>query len=217
MSSNVHLALDGDVRVRHAGGEELAEGTQEESHERGDLAPLLDGVLHLLKESVLKNGVDDEDQRRDDAGEESLGSLVLEERHEGADGAGGFGRTGIDTSLDVSLLVLLASCDTGVDDPDWVRDDDCGGSSEGTSQHGLDGGEFAAGAASFDSSLLKEGSGPLIPVVVDEVGDADAEKGRVNARVETRDTLTCDDTLNGVEEFRLGLLRLDLSTSRESD
>ena len=59
MGSNVHLALDGDVGVRQGGGKQLSEGAQEEGNERGDLAPLLHGILHLLEEGVLEDGVDD--------------------------------------------------------------------------------------------------------------------------------------------------------------
>lgn len=55
VAGDVHLALDGDVRVRDGGGEELAEGAEEEGHGGGDvaLAAGLEHVLHLLEEGVL--------------------------------------------------------------------------------------------------------------------------------------------------------------------
>lgn len=81
-AGDVHLALDGDVGVGDGGGEELAEGAEEEGNGGGDLASALDGVLHLLKERVLEDGVDDEDEGGHDAGEEGLGPLFLQEGHE---------------------------------------------------------------------------------------------------------------------------------------
>ncbi|PNY26999.1 hypothetical protein TCAP_03079 [Tolypocladium capitatum] len=182
-------------RVRHRGGEQLAQSAEEEGNRGRHPPPLLHGVLHLLKERVLEDGVDDEDQRGDDAGEEGLGPLVLEQRHEGADGRGCAGPG--DASLDVGDGAPLAGGDAGVDDPDGVGDDDGGGAGEGAGQHGLDGGELLVGAAGAPGGFFEEGAGPLVPVVVDEVGDADAEEGRVDARVQAGDALARDDVRDG--------------------
>lgn len=172
----MHLALDCDVRVGDGGGEELADGAKEEGNGGGDLSTLLDGVLHLLKERVLEDGVDDEHQSGHDAREEGLGALVLQESHEGADGRrGGCGLLGL-AGLEVTLGVLLARGDARVDDPDGVGEDDSSRTGNGASNHRFDSCELLVGAASRSSGLLEEGAGPLVPVVVDKVGDADAEE-----------------------------------------
>jgi hypothetical protein len=212
----VHLRLDGDVRVGDGSSKQLAEGTEEEGDSRSYLATLLNCVLELLEESVLKDRVDNEDKSWDDTREESLRTLVLEEQQQSADGAGSLGRLRL-AGLDILLLLLLASSDSSVDDPDRVGDDDGGRTSDSTSDHGLNGGELGASATSLGSSLLEETAGPFVPVVVNKVGDADAEEGRVNTGVETRDTLTGDDVANSLTELALGLLGLDLSACGEGD
>lgn len=216
VGSNVHAALDGDVRVRHAGGEELAQSTEEEGNGGGHLAALLDVVLHLLKERVLKNGVDDEHQGGEHAGEEGLGTLVLEERHQRADG-GGLGGLALGALLEVVLGVLLAGGDAGVDDPDGVGEDDGRRAGNGARNHGLNGGELLVGAAGGGSGLFEEGARPLVPVVVDKVGDADAEQRRVDARVQARHALAGNDLLDGIPELALFLFGFDLGTCREGD
>lgn len=215
VSSNVHLALDGDVGVSHRGGKELAKGAEEEGDGRGHLSTLLDVVLHLLEQSVLQNGVDDKHQGRHDTSEQGLGALVLEERHQRADG----GRVSLllDSLLEVTLLIALAGGDASVDNPDGVGDDDGRGTGNGTGNHGLDGGELLVGATSGGSSLLEELLGPLIPVVVNEVGDADTKEGGVDSRVETGNAFAGNDSLDGIDELALGLLGFDLGAGREGD
>lgn len=172
----VHLALEGDVGICDGGGEELAEGAEKEGHDgRDPTLLLLNYILHLLEEGVLKNRVDDENESRDDTGEQGLGPLVFEKGHEGADGAGGPDGLGHFAGLDIVSLDLLPRGHAGVDDPDGVGDEDGGGSGDGSGDHGLDRGELLGRAARGDGALLEEGLGPLIPVIVDEVGDADAE------------------------------------------
>lgn len=61
---DVHLALNGDVGISHRRGEKLSQGAEEEGNGGSHFAALLDVVLHLLKESVLKNRIDDEYQGR---------------------------------------------------------------------------------------------------------------------------------------------------------
>jgi hypothetical protein len=214
---NVHLGLDGDVWVGDRSSEQLAQSAEEEGDSGSHLATLLYCVLQLLEQSVLKNGVDDEYKSWDDTSEESLRTLVLEEQQQSADGAGGLGRLGRLASLDVLLLLLLTGGDSGVDNPNGVGDDNGSGASNGTSNHRLNGGELGASATSLGSGLLEETAGPFVPVVVDKVGNADAEEGRVNAGVKTRDTLTGDDVSNSLAEFALCLLGLDLGACREGD
>lgn len=85
----MHLALEGDVGVGDGGGKELAEGAKEEGDGGGDFCPLLDGISQLLKEGVLEDGVDDEDESGGEASKESLRALVPEQGDEGGQGGGG--------------------------------------------------------------------------------------------------------------------------------
>ena len=107
---------------------------------------------------------------------------------------------------------MLSGGDARVDHPYGVGKDDCGGARKGTGNHGLNGGELLAHPPTPLCGLLEEGPGPLIPVVVDEVGDADAEEGGVDSRVETGDAFAGDNLLNGVDELALGFLGLDLGS-----
>ncbi|QBZ60971.1 hypothetical protein PoMZ_07917 [Pyricularia oryzae] len=161
-----------------------------------DTAPLLDRILELLEQRVLKDGVDNENQRRHDATEQRLGTLVPQQRQQRGHGP----RRGLDLGpLDDARLRLV--CPVGqalfcglfivgsprdllfprghacVDDPDGVRDEDGGGPGEGAGQHGLDRGQLARGAAGAHGGLFEKGARPLVPVVVDKVGDGDAEEG----------------------------------------
>ncbi|KAI6769967.1 hypothetical protein HG530_004596 [Fusarium avenaceum] len=120
----MHLRLDGDVRVSDGGSKQLAQGAKEEGDNGGHLASLLDRILELLKQSVLKNRVDDENKSWDDTSEKSLRTLVLQEKKQSADGAGSLGRLGRLAGLDILRLLLLASGNAGVDNPDGVGDDD---------------------------------------------------------------------------------------------
>ncbi len=214
----MHLALDGDVGVGDGGSEELAQGAEEEGNGGRDLAATLDGILHLLKERVLQDGVDDEHQGGHDAGKESLGPFPLQQGHERGQrrrAAGGLALA--EASLEVGVGVVLVGGDAGVDDPDGVGEDDGGGAGDSAGNHGLDRRELLARAAGLDSGGLEEGARPLVPVVVDKVGDADAEQRRVNARVEAGDALAGDDFLHGITEFAIGLFRFDLRAGRQGD
>lgn len=218
VSGNVHLRLDGDVRVGDAGGEELAEGAQDKGDAGGDAALLLDHVLHLLKEGVLQDGVDDEDEGGDHAAEQGLGPLLLEEGEQGADG----GRAALPLGARLAgalllLNVLLARRHARVDDPDGVGEDDGGGAGEGAGHHGLDRGQLGGRAPGLYGGGLEKGPRPLVPVVVDKVGDADAEHGRVQPGVQARDALARNDALHRRHEGRLASGRLDLCARREGD
>jgi hypothetical protein len=56
-----------------------------------------------------------------------------------------------------------------------------------------------------------------LTVVVDEVGDSDAEQGAVKTGVETDDTLAVEDALGGGECAGVCLLLLDLGAGGEGD
>lgn len=214
----MHLALNSDVGVRHRCGKELAQGSQHECHGGSNLPLLLHRILHLLKERILQDGVDDQHQRRDDAGEQGLGPLVLQEGHERPNRAGSLAALGNGAGAGLDIIrVLSARGDARVDDPDGVCDDDGRGAGDGARDHGLDGRELLAGAAGAGGGLFEEGPGPFVPVVVDEVGDADAEQRRVDARIEARDALARNDLLDGFDEFALSFSRFDLGSSGEGD
>lgn len=216
VARHVHLALDRDVGVCHRGGKQLAQCAQEEGNGGGDLPLLLQRVLHLLEERILKNGVDDQDQCRNDTREQGLGALVLEERHEHGDGARVLGR--LHARFNVWLLVvLLARRDASVHHPDRVGDNDGRRAGDGASNHRLDGGELLARPTGLGRRFLEEGASPFVPVVVYEVGDTDAEESGVDARVQAGDAFACNDLLDCVEELALGLLRLDLGASGKGD
>lgn len=215
----MHLTLDSNIGICNARCKELAESAEEEGHHRGHFALLLDRILHLLKERVLQNGVDDEHESRQHAGEERLRPFVLKKGHQRAHGRGLLPALGgLARLLGITLALTLGPRgNAGVDDPDGVGDDDGRGTGNGTSQDGLNGCELGLGAAAADSSLLEESLGPFIPVVVDEVRNADTEQRRVDARVETGDTLAGNDLLDGIDEFGFRLPRLDLGAGREGN
>lgn len=214
----MHLRLDRDVRVGDASGEELAEGAEHKGDAGRDAALLLNHVLHLLEQGVLQDGVDDEDEGGDDAAEEGLGPLLLEQGQQGADG--GRAALALGAGLAGALLLLdvaLARRHARVDDPDGVGQDDGGGAGEGAGHHGLERRQLGARAAGLLRRLLEEGPRPLVPVVVDEVGHADAEHGRVQAGVQARHALARDDAPHRRQEGRLAPGRLDLRARREGN
>lgn len=227
VAGDVHLALDGDVRVGDGGGEELAEGAEEEGHGGRDvaLAAGLEHVLHLLEEGVLQYGVDDEDEGGDDAAEEGQRALLPEQGHERADGGGrpraalhGLGAAAFDDELLRGRERLLARRHARVDDPDGVRQDHGRGPRQRARHHGLGRRQLPRRPPGLGGGgLLEEGPRPLVPVVVDEVGHADAEHGAVEPRVEAGDALARDDALHGRQEVGLGSARLDLGARGERD
>lgn len=218
VAGNVHLRLDRDVRVGDARGEELAEGAEDKGDAGRDAALLLDHVLHLLEQGVLQDGVDDEDEGGDDAAEQGLGPLLLEQGQQGADG--GRAALALGAGLAGALLLLdvaLARRHARVDDPDGVGQDDGGGAGEGAGHHGLERRQLGSRAAGLLRRLLEEGPRPLVPVVVDKVGHADAEHGRVQAGVQARHALARDDAPHRRQEGRLAPGRLDLRARRQGD
>ena len=95
----MHAALDGDVGVRDAGCEELAESTEHEgvawgkrplSHPSSSRGPPLEQILQLLEDGVLEYRVDDEHEGREHAGKESERAFVFDQGKESGKGGGGF-------------------------------------------------------------------------------------------------------------------------------
>lgn len=211
----MHLALDRDIRVGNTGSKQLTQGAQEERHGGSDPPLLLNGILHLLEQSVLQDGVDHQDQRRHHTGEQGLGALVLEERREGSQGRRLLGGCTARQSLTLLVVRRLPGSHPRVDHPNGVRQDDRGRTSDGAGDHTLHSGEFLGGTPGLDRRGLEEGAGPFVPVVVDEVGHTDAEEGGGEARVEARDSLAGDDLLDGGEEARVCALGFDLGAGRE--
>lgn len=215
----MHLALDGDIRISHAGRKQLTSRAQEESQSGRHLPPLLDGILHLLEEGILQDGVDNQHQGRDDTGEQSLGALILEESQKGADGAGLLGGGSTGQSLILAFGGSGLACGHArVDDPDGVGQNDGGGAGDGAGDHRLNGRELLGGPTGLDGGRLKEGARPFVPVVVDEVGDGDAEQGGGKTGVEAADALAGDNLLDGGEEGGIGrALGFDLGAGGEGD
>lgn len=104
-----------------------------------------------------------------------------------------------------------------VDHPDGVCDKDCGGAGEGAGGHGLEGGEFGTRAAGFGGGAFEGGARPLVPVIINEVGDADAKDGAVETRVEAGEALTLDDAADSVWDGGTRPFRLDLGARGEGD
>ena len=69
----------------------------------------------------------------------------------------------------------------------------------------------------LEGGFFEGGTRPFVPIVVDEVCDADAEEGAVKACVEAGNAFAGDDAFGGVEGRCLGPLRFDLGAGGEGD
>lgn len=210
----MHPRLDRDVRVGDAGGDQLAQRAEQEGDEGRDAPLLLQHVLQLLEDRVLQDGIDDEDERRHDAREQRLRPLLLEQRGQRADGAR---RLRCRRAWQRRPRVrALPRRHARVDDPDRVGEEHRRGAGDGAGHHGLEGCELC-GAAGLAAGGLEGGARPLVPVVVDEVGDADAEEGGVEAGVEAGGALAVEDRFDGREEGGARAGGLDLGARGEGD
>lgn len=111
----------------------------------------------------------------------------------------------------------MACCHPCIDNPYWVRNEDSGAAGDSSSNHRLDGGELFGCARATNCRTFEEGAGPLVPVVIDKIGNAYAEKGAIKARVETCHALSLDDAANGIMNSRLSALGFDLCPGGERD
>ncbi len=216
LACNMHPRFNRDIWVSDAGGEELPERTQKESDERADTLLLLplNHILQLLEDGVLQNWVDDQHQRWHHTGEQSSWALLSHQRQERINsGWCHWCRRAWEGGLRRRALASSHSC---VDYPDWVGEEDRGRSSYGASHDRLDCGELC-GAAGLACSGLEGAARPFVPVVIDEVGYADAEEGAVKAGVEGGCTLALDDRFNCLEKCGLGALGLDLGAGGQGD
>lgn len=209
-AGNMHPALDRDVRIGNGSGKQLAKGTEVEGIGGSNPSSPLNDVLQLLEEGVLQDGVDDQDQRWEHTREESLGTLLLKEVNQ----RGPSGLLLLICGAGETLLrIALARSHAGVDDPDGVGEEHGCAACECTRNHRLDGGKLLGGASGLDSSLFESRARPLVPVIVDKVGHADAEKRGFQTRVESTDTLTLYNVADRIDGRALGALGLDLSAS----
>lgn len=211
----MHPRLDRDVRVGDARRKQLAEGTEVEGVGGCDAAALSKAVLELLEDGVLQDGVDDEDEGGHNAGEQPGGAFLPDESEQCAER--GRRLRGLRTREDGLIRLGLARRHARVDDPDGVCDEHSRAACNGARYHGLDGRELLGGPASLERGLLEESTRPFVPVVVDEVCDADAEECGVETGVETCDALALDDAAGGVEGGGLRTFGFDLSPGRERD
>lgn len=219
----MHLALDRNIRIRHTGRKQLSSRTKEERQRSRHLPPLLHSILHLLKQRILQNRVNNQHQRGHHTGKQGLGSLILEQRQQCADSGRLLGRRGARQRGVFSTLAFLGSSSLArgharVDHPDGVGQDDGGGAGDGAGDHALDGGQLLGGPPRLDGGGLEEGARPFVPVVIDEVGDGDSEQGRRQAAVETGNALARNDLLDGGQEGGVdGALGFDLGAGGEGD
>lgn len=162
---DVRARLDRDVRVGDAGGGQLAEGAEQEAVAGCDFASLLQHLLQLLEDGVLQDGVDDEHERGQHAGEEARGPVFAHDFEEGRErvgGAlllrgwgGGFAFFGGQERFGGLFFARGHAC---VDDPDGVRDQHGGGAGDGARGHGLERAE-----ARFLHRAGEVGTGEFIP------------------------------------------------------
>lgn len=80
---HVSTGLDGDVWVGDAGSSKLAQSSKQEAVPGGHLSALLQHLLQLLEDSVLKDGVDHQDQSGQHAGEEACRAILADDLEEG--------------------------------------------------------------------------------------------------------------------------------------
>ena len=210
----MHPALDRDVRVRDGSGKELAKRTEVEGIGGSNPSSPLNRVLQLLEKGVLKNGVDNQDQRREHTGEESLGTLLLKKVDQGR--PSGLWLLGLG-AREALFSLVLARRHAGVHDPDGVGDEHGSAARNSAGDHGLSGSELFRSASGFLSSLLESRARPLVPVVVDEVGHADAEKGGFQPGIQTAQTLALNDMADRIDSRALSALRFDLGAGRQSN
>ena len=162
----MHPALHSDVRVRNARCQQLAQRTQVESILGCNTPPLLQHLLELLKHGILENGVDDQDQRRHDTGEQARRALITNESEEGAKSRGRF-LCGCRRAWERLVGGFGLACrHARVDDPDGVCHEDGCATGEGACHHGFECGELGRGATGFERSLFEEGASPFVPLLL---------------------------------------------------
>ena len=210
----MHPALDRDVRVGDGSGKQLAKCTEVEGIGGSNPSSPLNRILQLLEKGVLKNGVDNQDQRREHTSEESLGTLLLEKVDQGR--PSGLRLLGLG-AWEALFILVLARRHAGVHDPDGVGDEHGSATRNSTGNHGLSGSKLFRGASGFLSGLLESRARPLVPVVVDKVGHTDAEKGGFQSGIQSAQTLALNDVADRINCGTLGALRFDLGTRRQSN
>jgi len=78
-ASNVHTALDRDIRVRDAGSKQLPESSQHKCDRWRNPLLLLQDILQLLEDRVLEYGVDDQHQSWHNASKQSLWAFLSDQ------------------------------------------------------------------------------------------------------------------------------------------
>ena len=156
--------LDGDVWVGDASSSKLAQSSEQEAVSGGHLPAPLQHLLQLLEDSVLEDGVDDQDQSGQHAGEEACRTILADDLEERGQSVGC--TLLLSNSRDLTLLcwqdrlarLRLARSHAGVDNPDGVSDQHGGGTSNSTRSHRLESGQ--AGPLHGPDEVV---SGELIP------------------------------------------------------
>ena len=207
LARNMHPALNRNIRIRNTRRQQLPQRPQIKRISRRNPPPLLQTILQLLKNSILQDGINNQHKRRHHTREQPRGTLLPQQRKERPKGRR---RLRLRRSRQRIIRLRLAGRHPRVNHPDRVRNEHGCAARERTRKHGLHGGEFLAGAPGLERRLFEERPRPFVPVVVDEIGDADAEERRVEAGVEAWDALALDDATGGGERRRRGAFGFDL-------
>ena len=187
----------------------------------------LERVLQLLEDGVLQDGIDDEHEGGQDACKEGADTFIAQDGAQRAQrrrlplvaAATTRQLCGLDVDVGAGIAVGLglARRHARVDHPDGVGQQHGGAARDGARHHGFRRRQPLARPPGLDRRALEEGARPLVPVVVHEVGHADAEQRRVQARVQAGDALAPHDVSDRVQRRRVRALRLDLRAGRKRD
>jgi hypothetical protein len=203
----MHPALKRNIRIRNRRREQLSQRTQQERNKWRYPPLLLEHILQLLENGILQNGIDDQHQCGHNTREQRRRPLILQQRKQRPDRRRGL--NGLRARQRRIGDTPLPRRHSRIDDPDRVREQDGCGASNGACGHRLQHGELC-GLSGFDGRGLEARARPFVPVVVDEVCDADAEERRVEASVEPACAFAVEDMLYGCEEGGGGAFGLDL-------
>ena len=213
---HVRSTLDRDVWIGNSSRGQLPDRTKIKSIRRRHPPPLFEDILQLLKDGVLKNWIDDEDQCGQHAREERTGALVADEGYKCPNRGRCFPWT-LFTSRKCILFMLFPRRHACVHNPDGICQQHRRRPRNGTRDHALHRGKLLARAAGLLRGFLKECPRPLVPIVIDEIRNGYAKEGGIETSIQAGEAFTLDDVLDGGEEGGGGAGSLDLGAGGERD
>lgn len=213
----MHPALDRNIRVRNTRSKQLAQSPEQKDHERCNASLLLNQIFELLEYGVLQNRVDDQHQSRHDTSKQCRRPLLPHQGKKCANCSRSLLSLLATQQRLVALLVPLPGCHACVDNPYRIGKENCCAAGKRAGHHALSGRQALGSSAGGNGSFLEECAGPFVPVIVDEIGDGDAEEGGVETGIETSDALALDDVSDGIEEVGVGAFAFDLGACGEGD